>query len=442
MDAKKPSGFLFSVFWHNFLRTLPHLLWIPLTLALLAGGYRYVSIRRSYSPVYETFAVYRVSASRTGSIDMGTYGYYMDSNAAKKLASTYPYVMSSDEGKAMLRESYGVSSLPSTVTCRAEATMLILSSRASSAQRAYDGLHMAADVFPRAGVSILGSFTLEVFDEAPMPEAPTNPLNFTSSTIIWALAGFSAGLIFIAMIAFLRKTVHNSEDLRELLNVPCLGLLPQVRFKARTKGDRTILLTNPKLDESYIESIRSIRFQLNKELTSQKAKVIMISSTIPGEGKSTLSSNLALALAEQDQRVILVDCDLRKQSLKDLFGIKTPTRGLVELIAEQDTDLEAALTPVPDSKLLLLSGDKIAEQPQNFLSSPRLHSIMSALRGYADYVVVDTPPSGLLSDAASLSQWVDGLIYVIRQDYVPRSSVLDSAGMLNGMDIRFIGCVE
>ena len=442
METKnKSSEFNLSVFWHNFTRTLPHLIWVPILLALLAGGYRFLTIRRSYSPIYEIYSVYRVSASRTGSIDLGSYGYYLDSNAASKLAATYPYVMSSDEGKALLKESYGTSYLPSNVSCRAEATMLIFTSRASTPQKASDGLHMAADVFPRAGNSILGTFKLEIFDEGVMPTAPINPLNFTTSTIQWTLIGFGAGILFIALIAYLRKTVHNTEDLRELLNIPCLGLLPQVRFKARTKANRAILLTNPKLDESYIESIRSIRFQLNKELENQRAKVIMVTSTIPGEGKSTLSSNLALTLAEQDKRVILVDCDLRKQNLKDLFGIKEPTRGLVELIAGHDSDLESALVKVEGSDLLLLSGDKIAEQPQNFLSSPRLQSIMSALRKYADYVIVDTPPSGLLSDAASLSQWVDGVIYVVRQDYVPRSSVLDSAATLNGMEIRFLGCV-
>ena len=440
-SQKKPSEFNFSVFWHNFLRTLPRLIWIPLLLCVLAGGYRYYRSVRSYSPVYETFAVYRVSASRSGSIDLNSYRYYLDANAASKIAASYPYVMSADQSKALLKEKYGAASLPATVSCRSESTMLILTAKASTAQRAYDGLHMAAEVFPEAGVGILGTFSLEVFDEAAFPVSPNNPPNFVSQAVKWALIGLAAGLALIALVSLFRKTVHNSEDLRELLSVPCLGLLPEVRFKARTKANRSVLLTNPKLDESYIEAMRSVRFQLNKELEHQRAKIIMVTSTIPGEGKSTISANLALALAEQGSRVTLVDCDLRKQSLKELFGIQESTRGLVELIAQQSSDLEDALTPVEGSTLRLLSGDKVAEQPQNFLASPRLQSLMNALRRYSDYIIVDTPPSGLLSDAAALSQWVDGLIYVVRQDYVARSAVLDSAGMLNSMEVRFLGCV-
>ena len=438
---KKGSQFNFSVFWHNFLRTLPRLVWLPLILCLLAGGYRYYQVTRSYTPVYSTFAVYRVSASQSGSIDLTSYRYYLDANAASKIAASYPYVMSADQSRTLLKEKYGVSSLPAAVTCRAEATMLILTATASTAQRAYDGLHMAAEVFPEAGASILGSFSLEIFDEAAMPTAPAEPPNAVKAALKWALIGLGVGLALIAITSAFRKTVHNSEDLRDLLNVPCLGLLPQVRFKARTKANRSVLLTNPKLDEGYIEAIRAVRFQLRKELERQRAKIIMVTSTVPDEGKTTLSANLALALAEQNDRVTLVDCDLRKQSMKDLFGVTQPTRGLVELIAEHDTDLQSALTSLEGTSLRLLSGDKVAEQPQNFLSSPRLQSVMNALRQFSDYVIVDTPPSGLLADAASLSQWADGVIYVVRQDYVGQSAVLNSVGTLSGMDVRFIGCV-
>ena len=156
---KTPSEFNFSVFWHNFLRTLPRMLWLPLLLCVLAAGYRYYRDSRSYSPVYETMAVYRVSANRAGSIDMNSYGFYLDSNAANKIAATYPYVMSSDQSKALMKEKYGSTKLPSTVTCRSEATMLIFTSRGSTPQRAYDGLQMATEVFPETGNSILGCLT-------------------------------------------------------------------------------------------------------------------------------------------------------------------------------------------------------------------------------------------------------------------------------------------
>ena len=118
MEQKDKRGFQFYVFWHNFLRTLPHMVWLPLLLCAAFGFLRYYQVRRSYSPSYEVFAVYRVSARRTSSIDLSSTGYYMDANAASRLAATYPYAMSSDLGRSLLREKYGTSSLPASVSCR------------------------------------------------------------------------------------------------------------------------------------------------------------------------------------------------------------------------------------------------------------------------------------------------------------------------------------
>ena len=168
----------------------------------------------------------------------------------------------------------------------------------------------------------------------------------------------------------------------------------------------------------------------------------MVTSTSPGEGKSTVSANLALSLADQGLKVALVDCDLRKQTLKDLFAVKEKTLGLVDLIPGRNrTSVTDALVQVPDSSLLLLSGDKVAEHPQNFLSANSLQTIINSLRKAMDYVIVDTPPSGLLSDAATLSEWVDGVIYVVRQDYLSHSAILDSVQRLSEADIRFLGSV-
>ena len=112
METKKKNNeWHFSVFMHNFRRTLPRLIWIPVLLTALAAGYRYYTVSHRYIPVYETFAVYRVSANKAGSIDLNSYRYYLDTNAASKIAATYPYVMSSDQSKELLKEKYSTPSL-------------------------------------------------------------------------------------------------------------------------------------------------------------------------------------------------------------------------------------------------------------------------------------------------------------------------------------------
>lgn len=445
MDQNKQSrGLNISVLWHNFLRVLPRMCWLPLVLAAALGFWRYRQLTKNYVPLYSATSIYRVIANRGGKMDINSYGFYLDSNAATNLASTYPYVMSSDRAHTLLKERTGSASLPASVSCRSETTLLIFKADGRSPEAVVQALDRAAEVFPIAAKGMTISFSLELFEEHDDANRlyPINYPNAESSSTKYAILGFGIGFALICLLAYLRKTIHNSEDLRQLLNTPCLAVLPKVRFKARTKKNAAVLLTNPYLEEGYVESIRGLRFQMKKETENHPAKVIMVTSTSPGEGKSTVSANLALSLADQGLRVALIDCDLRKQTLKDLFRIKDQTMGLVDLISGRNrTPVDEALTQVPDSDLLLLSGDKIAEHPQNFLSAPALQNIINSLRKTMDYVIVDTPPSGLLSDAATLSEWVDGVIYVVRQDYLSHSAILDSVQRLSEADIRFLGSV-
>ena len=261
MEKQKNKDFDFSVFWHNFTRTFPRMIWIPLFLCLGLGAWRYYWSVRSYVPMYELTAVYRVSAGQTGNIDIGSnFGFYIDANTASGLASSYPYVMSSDYAKELLREKLGQPALPAGVTCRAESTLLVFSASGSDPDNVYTALKTVEELFPEAALPIRGSFTLDPFDELTVPTAPVNAPAPIRAAAKGAALGFALGLALICVFALFRKTVHNSEDLRELLNTPCLGLLPKVRFKARTKQDNTILLSNPHLDESYTEARRLLKF--------------------------------------------------------------------------------------------------------------------------------------------------------------------------------------
>ena len=432
-----------SVFWHNFTRTLPHLIWLPLVLALALGGWQFYRSYRSYSPRYTARAVYIVNSNYSGTTDITSYGIYYDSGAATRLASTFPYVLTTDLTKQLLMEKTGRSSLPASISadCVAESNLLTITATGGNAQAVYDTLKTVVEIYPQAAANILGSITLKPLEEVELPTEPNEPFRPVPGTVKYALYGLLLGLGIIALLAYLRKTVHNTDDLKKILNTPCLGMLPRVHFKSRSSGKKTVLLSNPHLSESYVEAMRTVRFQLKKELENQDAKVIMVTSTSPEEGKTTVSANLALSLAEQGHQVILVDADLRKQSLKDLFEISGSTRGLVELISKKEEDAEPELVQIPGTSLRLLSGDKVAAQPQNFLSSPLFSRILVKLRRKAEYIIIDTPPSGILSDTATLSEWVDGLIYVVRQDYVNRSTILDSAQGLGFTGVRFIGCI-
>lgn len=435
------NTFDFSIFLHNFLQLLRRLFWIPLVLALLLGAFGYYRRVKNYTPTYEASAVYIVSSNFAESTDISRYSYLYDSRAASQLTSTFPYVLETDAAKQLIYARTGKYSLPASVTgeSMADSNIFTITVRGSSPEVVRTTLETVAEIYPQAAATILGNITLDPLEEPEYSDTPTETFDPTSTVIKYALFGFAVGLALIALQSYLRKTVHTYEDLQRLASVPCLGVLPSVRFKERTGANRNVVLTNERLSESFVEAVSSLRFKLKKELERQSAQVLMVTSTNPGEGKTTIAANLALSLAAQGSRVILLDADLRKPSQKALLGVTEPSKGLAEMILENSEQLEPLA--VPNSPLLLISGDKSADQPQRFLGSPRLKKLLGSLREQMDYIILDTPPCGFLSDAATLAPQVDGVIYVVRQDFVASNTIADSMQLLAGTDVRFIGTV-
>lgn len=439
--TNRQESFDFSIFFHNFRMAFRRLFWLPVVLALLLGAFGYYRRVKNYTPTYEATAVYIVSSNYAETTDISRYSYLFDSRAASQLTATFSYILETDAAKQLIYARTGSYRMPATVTgtSMADSNIFTLTVQGSSKEAVRQTLETVVEIYPQAAANILGNITLEQLEAAEYSEEPVNRLNPTSTVVKYALFGLAVGLAFIALLAYLRKTVHTADELEKLVNIPCLSVLPTVRFKERTAVNRNVVLTNERIGESYRDAVGELRFKLKKELERQSAQVLMVTSSNPGEGKTTVAANLALSLADQGKRVLLIDADLRNPSQKKLFGLTAPSEGLAEVIAGNTKQVEPL--SVPDSSLLLLAGDKSADQPQRFLSSIRMKKIMASLREQADYIIVDTPPCSFLSDAATLAPLVDGVIYVVRQDYVSRSAISDSMQMLAATDLRFIGSV-
>lgn len=432
-----------SVLWHNFKLALRHLFWIPLALALLLAGFMAF---RSHNPVSATYtcrAVFAVSANYSSSTDILSYNYYYDSAAASQLSATFPYILGSDAMKMLIRQDLGTDKVPGTISVSsvADAGLFVLSVTSSTPDEAYDTLNSIIRVYPQAATAVLGDTQITMIDDLIMPTEPDVVETETSPALIGAVLGLALGLIVVFLISLLRKTVHAAEDLRSLINLPCLAYLPQVRFKQRSKKtDQSVTILNSKTGTDFREAIRALRLKVTKATEAvEGCKAILVTSTLPHEGKTTVSTNLALALAAEGNRVILMDADLRNQSLKGALGIETPSEGLVELLTRKNNQFR--LLNVPHTTMLLLSGDETDPHPQRLLDSRRMESVLSALKQQMDYIIIDTPPAGILSDAATLAKYADAALYVVRQDLASTSQIFDSIQALASSEVKIIGNV-
>lgn len=186
------------------------------------------------------------------------------------------------------------------------------------------------------------------------------------------------------------------------------------------------------------ESYRTLRTNIQYSSFDKEYKVIMVTSSEPGEGKSTIAGNLALSFAQDGKRVLLIDCDLRKPSLHKKFKISNLV-GLSDVLIGKE-DLKTALHRYNENLVVLTSG-KIPPNPSEMLSSKTMSMLLEELKGVFDCVILDTPPVQAVTDSQILSTKADGTILVIRAERTKRDSVKNALGLLKKVNANIIGTV-
>ena len=196
-----------------------------------------------------------------------------------------------------------------------------------------------------------------------------------------------------------------------------------------------LTITLPEIDRSVSEALRSIRTSL---LYTGVTKVIAVTSSIPDEGKTVVSVQLAAQFASLGKRVLLVDCDLRKPKIKRMLGVKGSVTGLSECLSSQ-ADFSIYSTNV-DHLYVLLSG-KIPPNSSELLSNGKLEKMLKVLKERFDYIIIDTPPAVGVVDIQIVGSMVDGVLLVIRSNYVKMSVVRNVIKQLERNNIRIIGAI-
>lgn len=185
------------------------------------------------------------------------------------------------------------------------------------------------------------------------------------------------------------------------------------------------------------ESYRTLRTNIQYSSFDKEYRVILVTSSEPGEGKSTTSGNLALSLAQGDKKVILVDCDLRKPSLHKKFKISN-LYGLSDVLIGKET-LEDASSK--KGNLTILTAGKIPPNPSEMLASNAMTNLIEELKESFDYIILDTPPVQAVTDSQILSTKADGTILVVRAEKTKKDSVQNSISLLKKVNANIIGTV-
>lgn len=276
------------------------------------------------------------------------------------------------------------------------------------------------------------------------------------SVVRSTLAGLALGLLLGLLVALggvlLDTTVHTQADVEEGLGLTFLGILPSIQDetdKAAAKAKAALangeqpsirdlfIVQNPK--SSLAECARSIRTNLLFMGTDKPLKRILITSPGPSEGKSTIAVNLSVVMAQAGNRVLLVDTDLRRPRLHYTFGV-SGEKGLTSVLMKA-ADLTDVIKSTEVVGLDVLTCGPLPPNPAELLHSDRFQQVLKDLEGRYDRVVLDSPPIGAVTDAAILSQTVDGTLLVAKASKTTKDAVRRARRLLMSVNANIIGLV-
>lgn len=186
------------------------------------------------------------------------------------------------------------------------------------------------------------------------------------------------------------------------------------------------------------EAYRSLRSNVEYSSFDDEYRAIVVTSSVPGEGKSTTSGNLALSLAQSGNKVLLVDCDMRKPSIHKKFKISNMS-GTAELLLRKESFEDVA--NCYNENLTIITAGKIPPNPSEMLSSRAMTAFIKEMKNEFKYIILDTPPLQAVTDAQVLSTKVDGVLLVVRAGSTKRDAVLNSIDLIKKVQGKVIGTV-
>jgi polysaccharide biosynthesis transport protein len=304
-----------------------------------------------------------------------------------------------------------------------------------------------------AGVSAgLRSSNIRVVDIARTPTQPITP-NVQRSLMLGILLGLSLGIGLALVLESFDSTVRNLEELSAISTLPALGSIPlqlssngYLRKRLKTmsaeteKPEAPALVTYARPRSEAAEAYRALRTSILLSAFGAPPKVILVTSALPQEGKTTISANSALVLAQRGSRVLLIDADLRRPGVDRLFGFRS-RGGLSTLISGVDKfeDVVVPFTQVPN--LWILPAGPIPPQPVELLGSTVMKDHITRWRDEFDHIIIDTPPCLSVTDAVVLSPEADRVILVARSGKTSKPALRRACDLLLQVNARVMGIV-
>ncbi len=295
---------------------------------------------------------------------------------------------------------------------------------------------------------------IHVNDRAITPQAPVGPKRLLNTGIAFMLSlGFGVGLA--VFLGYMDNSVSSADDVEKILPLPMLASIPAVGkggrkllpsvISAKSNGNghgSHELLLNGNAPAPLTEAYRQLRTHMLLSKGHAKMKTLLVTSSVPGEGKTTMAVNTAISLARTGALVLLIDADMRKPRLHKIFGFENE-EGLSTILSDEVGDMEALKVVKHHEKsgVDVLTSGPVATEATEYLGSDQMRRLVSTFRFTYDYIVIDSPPVAYFADGVLLSALVDGVVLVVNSGESGRDTVRQAYQVLQDVGANIYGVV-
>lgn len=412
------------------------LLVVLITVMVGVGTYIVTDLR--YEPVYQTNTTFVVSTKGSaGSV-------YGNLTSTTELASVFTELLNSTILRKTIEEELGASVGGTVTTAVIPNTNLItMQVSASDPWTAFVVAQSIIEHHETLTYRVVDGIVLEVLQAPVMPAAAVNSANAMYQMKRMMVLAAMGSVVLLALMSALRNTVRSEKEARKKLDCDYLGEVPHEKkrktFLAKlTRRKSSILLTSPLTSFRFVESIRKLRRRVEQYMDG--GKVLMVTSLLENEGKSTVAVNLALALSQKHGKVLLMDCDTRKPACHAILEQKDFPHGLREVL-RGETKISDALVRYRVTRMDMLLEKKGNTRSADLITSERMKALLEWARKEYDYIVLDLPPIVAGSDTESMKELADASVLVVRQNVAAAKAVNKAVATLDGGRAKLIGCV-
>ena len=447
-------------------------LWLVVLISVLCAAIAFAGTLFFITPQYQSSAMFYVNNS---AISVGGTTLTLTANdisASRGLVNTYIVILNTRSTLQDIIDYSGVNvtygQLQGMISAEAvdKTEVFRVTVTHPDPESAEKLANSAAYILPKRISSIVEGSSAQVVDTAVIPSSPSSP-NYVQN----ALIGFAIGMLAVVGVIVLRDmvdvSVRTEEDINRVCNYPVLASVPDMllsskggyeygygskygkynkysKYQNAGAAQQATTLFGNGINFAASEAYKLLRTKLQYSFADENnSRVICVSSALSGEGKSLTSVNLAHSLAQLDKRVLLIDCDMRRPSLHTKLSIEKRA-GLSEYLTGQ-IDFNELIQPwktkEEDGNYQIITAGQIPTNPIELLSSERMKKLLEMLRKQFDYVIIDLPPVGEVSDALAITQQSDGVLLVVRKDHADRISVANAVQQFEFVEGRILGVV-